>query len=240
MSTGKSLVVLDVQPQPGRRRSHDAVLLLLAVAGLLTGLASFVAMLTFVSPGRGIVVASERDDAARVPTIAVAPVVVAQPWQETPFPIHITPPGAKRGSYLEIDGLPALAMLSEGHATRPGSWRVPVDKLATLKITSPATEDAKLRLAITLVSPDGVVLSEARPLLAVVKPEHIGPHSVVRPLALPMAAPATRCSSPAAPAERAELAPVWGWPGARQEAAFLVRGGDDARSRGSVVPAHQI
>ena len=240
MSTGKSLVVLDVQPRQARRRSHDAVLLLLAVAGLLTGLASFGAMLTFVSPGRDIVVASEHDDPARVPTIAVAPVVVAQPWLETPFPIHITPPGAKRGSYLEIDGLPALAMLSEGHATRPGSWRVPVDKLATLKITSPATEDAKLRLAITLVSPDGVVVSEARPLLAVVRPERIGPHSTVRPLALPMPTPATQCSSRAAPAEPAEPAPAWVWPSVRQEAAILVREGDDTLSRSSVVAARQI
>jgi hypothetical protein len=167
------------------------------------------------------------------PTIGVAPVVVAEPWIETPLPIRVAPSSAILGGSIQVHGLPALALLSEGHAIRPGSWRVAVSKLATLRITTPPAEDAKSRLAIALVSRDGVVLDEVRPLLAVVPVWRIGPHSTAS------ANPSARCPAQATQAAAPAPSPAWVWPGAKLEAKGLVRRGDDGLSRGSVGAARQ-
>ncbi len=221
MSTGKSLVVLEVPSRPARRRRRARILVMLASGTL----ASVGALGFFFLPMQRV--------ANGPPTIGVAPVVVAEPWIETPLPIQVAPSPTMRGGVIQIDGLPALALLSEGHATRPGSWRVPVSKLATLRITTPPAEDAKSRLAIALISRDGVVLDEVRPLLAVVPVWRIGP-----PATAP-ASPSARCpaqaTQPAAPAP----APAWVWPGAKLEAKSLVRRGDEALSRGSIGAARQ-
>src|SRR5262245_27331674 len=153
MSTGKSLVVLEVPSRPARRRS--ARILVMLISGALAG---SVALGFFLLPMQRM--------ADGPPTIGIAPVVVAEPWIETPLPIQVAPSPTIHGGVIQIDGLPPLALLSEGHATRPGSWRVPVSKLATLRITAPPAEDARSRLAIALISRDGVVLDEVRPLLA--------------------------------------------------------------------------
>jgi hypothetical protein len=189
-----------------------------------------------------------REAPSGTPEIAIAPVVFAQPWMETPFPIHVAPVGPQSGSSIRIDGLPALAMLSEGHATRPGSWTIPVSRLASLRITSPATEDATPRLAIALVSPDGVVLSEVRPLLAVVSPERIGPRAVPSPQqqpppqhhAQPQPQPMqpTQCSARATLPHTVEPA-AWAGPGAKAEARALVRKADEALSKGRAAAARQ-
>jgi hypothetical protein len=172
------------------------------------------------------------------PEIAVAPVVFARPWLETPFPIHVTPPGTQPRSFIQIDGLPALALLSEGHATRPGSWRVPVARLATLRITSPATEDAKPRLAIALVSHDGVLLSEARPLLAVVAPERVGQRPAILPSPPPAPPQPVLCATRTTQG-RAVEPPAWSRPGIRAEARVLLRKADEALVRGRVAAARQ-
>jgi hypothetical protein len=214
-------------------------MLLALTAMVLTGVVVFAGFAVLALLGLHSVSSPQRDSGG-LPGIAVAPVVFAQPWIETPLPIHVTPPGEMRRGYVQIDGLPALALLSEGHATRPGSWRVPVAKLATLRITSPATEDEKPRLSVSLVSPDGTVVSEVRPLLAVMLPERIaGPVAAV--IAAPPA-PATRCPARGAPAQTAEPtepAPAWIWPGVRLEATGLIRRGDDAMSRGRIGAARQ-
>ncbi|MBO0763955.1 MAG: hypothetical protein J2P50_05125, partial [Hyphomicrobiaceae bacterium] len=179
---------------------------------------------------RGVTSAQRNQD--RLPAVAVAPVVFAQPSIETPLPIQITPPGAMPRGYIQIDGLPVLAQLSEGHTTRPGSWKVPVGKLATLKITCPSTEDSKPTLSVALVSPDGTVLNEVRPLLAVMPPEHIGgPVATVLP---PPPALTARCSARLAPAKTTEPAPAWVWPQLRLEANGLIRRGDEAMARGRI------
>ena len=167
-----------------------------------------------------------------LPAIGVAPVVFAEPWWH-PLPIHVTPPEIARKGFIHIDGLPALALLSEGHATRPGSWTVPASRLATLKITSPGTEEAQPRLSVALVSADGILLSEARPLLAVMHVERFAPQ--------PSAVLPAQCPARLRPPKAAEEpAAAWVWPGARQEAESLVRRGDDALARGSIGAARQI
>jgi hypothetical protein len=220
MSTGKSLVVLEVRSRPARRRR--ARILVMLISGALAGSA---ALGFFLLPMQRM--------ADGPPTIGIAPVVVAEPWIETPLPIQVAQSPTIRGGVIQIDGLPPLALLSEGHATRPGSWRVPVSKLATLRITAPPAEDARSRLAIALISPDGVVLDEVRPLLAVVPVWRIGP-----PPAAP-ASPSARCAVQANQPPTPAPPPAWMWPGARQEAKSLVRRGDEALSRGSVGAARQ-
>ena len=200
---------------------------LLVLTGALTGTAVLGAAMLRPAGWRG------PDD---LPAIGVAPVVFAEPWVATPLPIHVTPPEIARKGSIHIDGLPALALLSEGHATRPGSWTVPASRLATLKITSPGTEEAQPRLSVALVSADGIVLSEARPLLAVMRVERFAPQpSAVLP------APSAQCPARLRPPKAAEEpAAAWVWPGARQEAESLVRRGDDALARGSIGAARQI
>jgi tetratricopeptide (TPR) repeat protein len=112
---------------------------------------------------------------------------------------------------------------------------VPVSRLATLQITSPGTEEAQPRLAVALVSADGIVLSEARPLLAVMRAERFAPQpSAVLP------ALSAQCPARLRPPKAAEEpAAAWVWPGARHEAKSLVRRGDDALARGSIGAARQ-
>jgi hypothetical protein len=234
--TGNSLVLVDIPLRRAARSRGRALMLLALTAMMLTGvvvLAGFAVLALLGQRGSS----SAQRDTDGLPGIAVAPVVFAQPWIETPLPIHVTPPGEMRRGYIQIDGLPPLALLSEGHATRPGSWRVPVAKLATLRITSPATEDEKPRLSVALISPDGTVVSEVRPLLAVMLPERIG-GPVAAVLAAP-AAPATQCSAREGPAHTAEPAPAWIWPGAKLEATGLIRRGDDAMATGRIGAARQ-
>jgi hypothetical protein len=204
-----------------RKRPH---LLSLFACGALTGAAIVGTAMLLPSGPRGF-------DAR--PTIGVAPVVFAEPWVATPLPIHITPQRIAGGGFIQIDGLPSLASLSEGHAIRPGSWMVPVAKLATLKIVSPGTEDAQPRLVVTLLSQQGVVLSEARPLLAVMRPELLAPQPAVLP---PLPA---QCPDGLPPKAVEEPSAAWIWPGVRHEARTLVRRGDDSLARGSVGAARQ-
>jgi hypothetical protein len=140
-----------------------------------------------------------------------------------------------RGGTLRIDGLPPLALLSEGHATRPGSWTIPLSRLATLKITAPATEDVKPRLTITLATHDGIVVSEVRPLLAVVPAWRLG--GLQAPPLEPTGAPC--CAGTARPVEKAPPA-AWVSRGVREEAEGLVRRGDEALQRGNVEAARRI
>jgi hypothetical protein len=226
---------LDIPARGAARRRAGALTFLSLAAIVLTVIVVCAGFAVIVVSGLRGARSAQRDPGS-LTAIAVAPVVFAQPWIETPLPIHVTPPGAVGQGYIQIDGLPALALLSEGHATRPGSWKVPVAKLATLKITSPATEEAKPRLSVALVSADGIVLAEVRPLLAVMPPERIGPVAAALP-APPV--PATQCSPRVAPSIATEPAPAWIWPGARLEANGLIRRGDDAMFRGSVGAARQ-
>lgn len=209
--------------QPARRR-RSLLLSLFFLAGALSGVAAL---------GAGMLRPTAPRAPSELPTIGVAPVVFAEPWAATPLPIHVTPPGVAGNGSVHVDGLPALASLSEGHATRPGSWTVPVGKLATLKIISPGTENALPRLTLALVSHDGIILSQAQPLLAVMRADRLAPQPAAAPT-LP-----AQCPDQGPPQKSAEAPAAWVWPGARQEARSLVRRGDDALARGSVGAARQ-
>ncbi len=105
--------------------------------------------------------------------------------------------------------------------------------MPTLKIVSPGTENALPRLTLALVSYDGIVLSQAQPLLAVMHADRLA----AQPATIPTQ-PA-QCPAQVPPQKSAEAPAAWVWPGARREARSLVRRGDDALARGSVAAARQ-
>jgi hypothetical protein len=87
------------------------------------------------------------------------------------LPIEIRPPdAAQKNSFVRIRGLPATAVLSEGHAVAPGAWAVPLIALPTLSIILPGDVQGQSDVLISLVSVDGTMLAEARTLLVVAPP----------------------------------------------------------------------
>lgn len=110
------------------------------------------------------------------PHINIGKVVLAEPASETPMPIQVGPLEAiPRNSFVRIRGVPAAAMLSEGHSIAPGSWAVPLSVLPNLRISIPVGVSGKTDITIALVQIDGTVLAEARASLVVAAAEMIAP-----------------------------------------------------------------
>jgi hypothetical protein len=100
--------------------------------------------------------------------IDVAKTIPAEPATVIPFPIRVGPTRAiPSNSFVRVHGLPPLAALSEGYSIAPGSFAVPVQALANLKITLPVAAEGRADVTVTLVSFDGLVLAEVRTTLVV-------------------------------------------------------------------------
>ena len=63
---------------------------------------------------------------------------------------------------MRVRGLPPTVSLSEGYATAPGAWSVPLYALASLQMIVPAGVAGRAELSISLVSEDGALLAEAK------------------------------------------------------------------------------
>ncbi|MBN9260644.1 MAG: sel1 repeat family protein, partial [Hyphomicrobium sp.] len=101
---------------------------------------------------------------------------------ETPMPIQVGPLEAiPRNSFVRIRGVPAAAVLSEGHSIAPGSWAVPLSVLPNLRISIPVGVSGKTDITIALVQIDGTVLAEARASLVVAAAEMIAPAQPAAP-----------------------------------------------------------
>ena len=127
------------------------------------------AAVTAMALGLGLAIVLPARDGARAqsrsgqPTITIAPVIAAAPTSETLLPIRISPADAiPRQSFLRIRGLPRTVSLSEGYSIAPGAWAVPLAALPRLRLSTPAGAEGKSEVTISLVSSDGIVLSEAR------------------------------------------------------------------------------
>lgn len=102
------------------------------------------------------------------PNLAVAPTISAGPASQAPLQIRITPAdAAPKNSFVRVRGLPPAISLSDGHATGPGAWAVPLYAVATLQMIIPAGITARVEVSIALVNEDGAVLAEARSVLVV-------------------------------------------------------------------------
>jgi hypothetical protein len=97
---------------------------------------------------------------ANRPIIGVAQTIDARPATQVAFPIQVGQ--VPRNSFVRVRGLPPMATLSEGHTIAPGVWAVPLNALANLTISLPATAAGRADMVVTLVGPDGSALIEAR------------------------------------------------------------------------------
>ena len=103
--------------------------------------------------------------------IAVAPTIAAHPASQAALPIRIAPADAlPKNSFVRVRGLPPTVSLSEGYATAPGAWSVPIHALASLQMIVPAGVTGRAELSISLVTEDGALLAQARPVLVVQPP----------------------------------------------------------------------
>jgi TPR repeat protein len=169
------------------------------------------------------------------PTIEVARTIPADPATLIPFPIRVGPSRAiPRNSFVRVRGLPSMAALSEGYSIGPGSWAVPLQALADLKITLPIAAEGRADVSVSLVAVDGSVLAEVRTTLVVSAP----PRSSARS---PPEVPA-----PALPAERSEPTtqtpspPTIGLPVDRERALQLLKKGEEQLAQGLVAPARLL
>src|SRR5262245_34478667 len=156
------------------------------------------------------------------PTIEITNTILAEPATQIPFSIRVGPSRAiPRNSFVRVRGLPSMAALSEGYSIAPGSWAVPLQALADLKITLPiAAEEGRTNVTVSLVAIDGSVLAEVRTTLVV--------------------------SAPRPPAERSERngqtasPPTLVLPVDRERALQLLRKGEEQLAQGLVAPARLL
>ncbi len=116
------------------------------------------------------------------PRINIGKVVLVEPASETPMPIQVGPIDAiPRNSFVRIRGLPAAAVLSDGHSIAPGAWAIPLAVLPNLRISLPVGIVGKSEVTIALVQIDGTVLAEARSSLIIAAAAMIAPEQHAPP-----------------------------------------------------------
>jgi hypothetical protein len=148
--------------------------------------------------------------------IVVAGSLRIQPAVQVALPIQIVPLEAVLpGSFVRLRGLPPTAALSDGHSIAPGAWAIPVGALPRLKILLPEDAPARSEVFITLVSPDGSVLAEARSTLVVTAGAATG--------------------QPQQPPSEAQLSPE-----AHERALRLVKKGNEQLAEGGIAQARLL
>lgn len=94
--------------------------------------------------------------------------ILVEPATTAPLAIEVGPQGSlPRNHFVRIRGLPAAAVLSEGHAISPGSWAVPLASLPALKITVPSVSQGQFGVTVSLLTIDGTVVDDAKTMLIV-------------------------------------------------------------------------
>jgi hypothetical protein len=103
--------------------------------------------------------------------IAVAPTISAGPASKAALSIRVAPAdGLPRNAFVRVSGLPPAVSLSEGYATAPGAWSVPLRALSSLQMNVPVGVVGRTELSISLVGEDGTPLADARTTLIVEAP----------------------------------------------------------------------
>jgi len=106
--------------------------------------------------------------AEETPRIKIAGEILAQPESQVALGIQFErsdPP--PYSSFIRFQGLPPSVSLTEGFATGPGVWAVPLVALATLKVNVPVGVAGHANFLITLVDMEGAILAEATSALIV-------------------------------------------------------------------------
>ena len=103
--------------------------------------------------------------------INMAPTIPARPASQVPLAIRIIPPNAlPKNCFVRLRGLPPSVSPSEGHATGPGAWAVPLYALASLHLNVPAGVGGRFDLSVSLVGEDGTLLADTQAALIVEAP----------------------------------------------------------------------
>jgi hypothetical protein len=126
-----------------------------------------------------------------------------------------------------VSGLPPAISLSEGYATAPGSWAVPLNALANLQMLVPAGITGRSEVIVTLVNEEGVLLADAKTVLLIETP------------APPPPAPTPQANRAEPPAAAQPRSPVLS-PGDREAAEKLVARGERELEQGQVAVARQF
>jgi hypothetical protein len=167
---------------------------------------------------------------ASSPTIYIAATISVEPDSLVSLPIRIRPTASiPRDSFVRLRGLPPMVALSNGYSIAPGSWAVPLQALADLKITLPAAvpEGSRADVSVSLVTADGSVLVEARSTLIVI------PSRQAIPLPQPVQAEHSE--------SRLQIAaPSSILPEVRDQAMKLMQKGDEQLAQGLVAPARLL
>ena len=130
----------------------------------------------------GALLVPVQTQADQKPRINIGKVVLVEPASETPMPIQVGPIDAiPRNSFVRIRGLPAAAVLSDGHSIAPGAWAIPLAVLPNLRISLPVGIVGKSEVTIALVQIDGTVLAEARSSLIIAAAAMIAPEQQAPP-----------------------------------------------------------
>ena len=186
VSPGVMSALNEAAPASGRAsgRRLDLLSSLMGVSLIALGVASPASASAAAPIGAALVHADQ--DWARAPLVQVqadhkpriniGKVVLVEPASETPMPIQIGPIDAiPRNSFVRIRGLPAAAVLSDGHSIAPGAWAIPLAVLPNLRISLPVGIAGKSEVTIALVQIDGTVLAEARSSLIIAAAAMIAP-----------------------------------------------------------------
>jgi hypothetical protein len=180
-----------------------------------------------VSPSATQLVQASPSESLR---ITVAPHILTQPASQTALSIRVGPTDAlPKNSFVRVRGLPPAVSLSEGYATAPGSWSVPLNALASLHMIVPAGVTGRAELNISLVSEDGALLADAKVALLVQPQQAAAPAQDAKAQPAPQPAPAT--AQPRAPM----LSPA-----DREAAERFIARGEQEIEKGQVAVARQF
>jgi len=182
------------------------------------------------------------------PKIVVAETIAAERAKEVPLPIRIAPESSMpRNSFVRVRGLPPMAALSEGHSIAPGAWAIPLQGLASLKITLPPNAAGRTDFVVTLVALDGTVLDEARSALviggrppAAAQGERSVPTAPARVLGATAQPPGAVEERPARAAPSLKAEPPAMLPQDRERALKLLKQGDEQMAQGNVAAARPL
>jgi hypothetical protein len=156
--------------------------------------------------------------------ITVAPAISARSASHAALQIRVSPVDAlPKNCFVRVRGLPPAVSLSEGYATAPGAWAVPLYALASLQMIVPAGVTGRAELSIGLVDEDGTLLADAKSVLVV---------------ELPVAAPRKETKAEA-PAPALPRGPILS-PADRDAAERFVVRGERELEQGQVAVARQF
>lgn len=201
----------DMRMTTQARRGLDDWRMLIAVLALLTGPSTATMAQTVSDQTPGPMMRIQAPLPPSDVRITVPSVILAAPASDVALGIRVEPRGGTPPqSLVRIRGLPPTAALSDGYAISPGSWAVPIAALDRLRLIVPQGTAGKQEITVSLVTSEGVVLSEVKSALVIAAAGLITPEAKrPDPAATAPAPPAPVAKPPPAPApvETARPAP---------------------------------